>query len=244
MKKRFAQGLLFQGAYTFGKAIDTGSSFSGEHPVDQFNMRLNRGRSRFDVRQKYAMSLIYDLPAPVRSGPIKAALGGWQIGATTILQSGSPFTVRCGLPFQPVFDDSGAMIGNNGCDFNADGLNNDFPDTPAFGNSIDGASRQDFINGLFQASDFPRPQSVRPGTLGRNTFTNPGFANVDLNLLKQIPAPFLGEAGRIDLRGEFFNLFNRVNLGSVDGTLQSGNFGRVTSTFGARNIQFGVKIVF
>ncbi len=56
--------------------------------------------------------------------------------------------------------------------------------------------------------------------------------------------PLLGEGGRIDLRAEFFNVFNHVNLGSVNGSLQSGNFGRVASTFGARNIQFGVKVVF
>lgn len=244
IKKRFSSGLLFQGAYTYGKAIDTGSSFSGQQLVDQFDMRLNRGRSRFDVRQKYAQSLIYDLPSPVSSGAGKAILGGWQIGATTILQSGSPFGVNCGLPFQPVFDDGGAMIGNNGCDFNADGMNNDFPDTPSFGNSVDNPNKQKYLNGLFQASDFPRPQTIRNGNLGRNTFTNPGFANVDMNLLKQVPAPFLGEAGQIDFRAEFFNLFNRVNLSGVNGSLQSGSFGRVSSTFGARNIQFGIKIIF
>ena len=244
LKKRFSNGLLFQGAYTFGKAIDTASSFSGEHPVDQFNMRLNCGRSRFDIRQKWAMSLIYDIPSLVDSGAGKAILGGWQIGTTTILQSGSPFSVTCSLPFQPVFDDNGAMVGNNGCDFNADGLTNDFLDTPAFGNSVDNPSRQRYLDGLFTQADFPRPQTVRPGTLGRNTFTNPGFANVDLNLLKQIPAPFLGEAGRIDFRAEFFNLLNRVNLNTVAGNWASGSFGRVTSTFGARNIQFGLKIVF
>jgi hypothetical protein len=244
IKKRFSQGLLFQGAYTYGKAIDTASSFSGQAPVDQFNMRLNRGRSRFDVRQKLAMSWIYDIPSPVKSAAGKAILGGWQLGGTTILQSGSPFGVSCGLPFSPVFDDGGSMIGNNGCDFNADGLNNDFPDTPSFGNTVADPSKQKYLNGLFKQSDFPRPQTVRPGNLGRNTFTNPGFANVDFNLLKQIPAPFFGEAGRIDFRAEFFNLFNRVNLNSVNSSLTSGNFGRVTSTFGARNIQFGIKIRF
>ena len=244
IKKRFAHGLLFQGAYTFGKAIDTASSFSGEHLVELTNMRLNRGRSRFDVRQKFATSLIFNVPSPFRNGPGKAIFGGWQFGVTSILQSGSPFTVSCGLPFNPVFDDAGNMTGNNGCDFNADGFNNDFPDAPAFGNSIEGASKDDFINGLFQSSDFPRPQTVRPGTLGRNTFTNPGFANADLNILRQIPVPFLGEAGRIDFRAEFFNVLNHVNLGSVNGNLQSGNFGRVSNTFGARNIQFGVKVIF
>ncbi len=244
LKKRFAHGLLFQGAYTFGKAVDTGSSFSGEHLVEVTDMSLNRGRSRFDVRQKYAMSLIFEVPSPIRRGVGKAIFGDWQVGITTILQSGSPFNVSCGLPFRPVFDDNGNLTGNTGCDFNADGRNNDRPDTPAFGDSIEGATKDDFINGLFQASDFPRPQSVRPGSLGRNTFNNPAYSNTDLNLLRQIPLPLLGEGGRIDLRAEFFNVFNQENLGSVSGSLQSGNFGRVSNTFSARSIQFGVKVIF
>lgn len=244
LKKRFAQGLLFQGAYTFGKAVDTASSFSGEHLVELTDMRLNRGRSRFDVRHKYAMSLIFEIPSPIRTGLGKAILGDWQVGITTILQSGSPFNVSCGLPFQPVFDDGGNLIGNTGCDFNADGFNNDRPDQPAFGDTVKGATKDDYINGLFEASDFPKPQTVRPGSLGRNTFNNPGYNNTDLNLLRQIPVPLLGEGGRIDLRAEFFNVFNVENLGSVSGSLQSGNFGRVTNTFSARSIQFGVKVVF
>ena len=143
-----------------------------------------------------------------------------------------------------MFDDNGSLIGNTGCDFNADGFNNDRPDEPSFGDTVQGATKDDYINGLFQASDFPKPQSVRPGTLGRNTFNNPGYNNTDLNILRQIPVPLLGEAGRVDLRAEFFNVFNVENLGSVSGSLQSGNFGRVSNTFSARSIQFGVKVVF
>ncbi len=244
LKKRFSRGLLFQGAYTFGKAVDTGSSFSGEHLVELSDMSLNRGRSRFDVRQKYAMSLIFDIPAPARSGAAKAILGNWQVGVTTILQTGSPFNVSCGLPFAPVFDANGNMTGNTGCDFNADGRNNDRPDTPSFGESLGGVSKDDYINGVFQASDFPKPQTVRPGTLARNAFNNPGYNNTDFNILRQFPLPLLGESGRVDFRAEFFNVFNQENLGSLNGSLQSGAFGRVTNTFSARNIQFGVKIVF
>ena len=38
-----------------------------------------------------------------------------------------------------------------------------------------------------------------------------------------------------------FNLFNRVNLNTVAGNRAGGSFGRVSSTFGARKIQFGLK---
>jgi hypothetical protein len=39
-------------------------------------------------------------------------------------------------------------------------------------------------------------------------------------------------------------LFNRVNLQNPDGSLSDGTFGRSTSVFPARNIQFGLKIIF
>jgi hypothetical protein len=244
IKKRFSHGLHFQGAYTLGKAIDYASTFGlGLAMVDNFNLEANRGRSNFDIRQKWAMSLIYDIPSPVDSGAGKAILGGWQIGAITILQTGAPFFVNCTQAFSPVRDSAGNIIGNNGCDFNADGFNNDYLNVPSFGYDIDN-TKERALSGVFTQADFAKPGVGQSGTLARNGFTNPGFANTDLNILRNFPAPFLGEAGRIDLRAEFFNVFNQVNLGVITGNYQASTFGRSTSAFGARNIQFGVKLVF
>src|SRR5262249_15965023 len=120
VKKRFTQGLDFQVGYTYGKAIDTSSSFGPAlnifHPL---RLYLNRGRADFDGRHKVASSIVYDIPRPKFLG---AGLGkvfdGWRLAASTILQSGPPFTVTCSSSFQPVRDASGKIIGNNGCDFN------------------------------------------------------------------------------------------------------------------------------
>jgi hypothetical protein len=244
IKKRYSYGLHFQLGYTVGKAIDYASSFGlGLNMVDNFNLERNRGRSDFDVRQKVAMSLIYDIPSPVASGAGKAILGGWQVGAITILQSGVPFDVRCTQAFNPVRDSAGNIIGNNGCDFNADGFNNDFLLTPSFGYEID-TSKESALAGVFQRADFVKPGVGQFGTLARNGFTGPGYTNTDLNILRTFPAPFLGEAGKIDFRAEFFNVFNRVNLGNISSNYQASTFGRSTSALGARNIQFGVKLVF
>ena len=48
-----------------------------------------------------------------------------------MLQSGRPFTVFCGDPFAPVRNGQGVIVGNSGCDYNADGHNYDRPDIPA-----------------------------------------------------------------------------------------------------------------
>jgi hypothetical protein len=48
----------------------------------------------------------------------------------------------------------------------------------------------------------------------------------------------------MQFRGDFFNLFNRANLGSVDSNLADSTFGTVQSQLDPRVIQVGAKIIF
>jgi hypothetical protein len=234
VKKRFTKGLDFQVGYTLGKAIDTASSFGrGLNIYDPSRLFLNRGRADFDVRHKVASSIVYDIPAPRF---LDRLLGGWQLGAITILQSGPPFSVFCSQSFQ------------GGCDFNADGRADDPLNAPAFGNTLSGLERSDYLstNGIFKKEDFPTPALGQVGNVGRNTFPSPGQANTDFVLAKKTKIPwFLGKEGaNLIFRAEFFNLFNRVNLDRPEGDWSNPAFGTSTQAFGARNIQFGLKIVF
>ena len=133
---------------------------------------------------------------------LKEALGGWQISNVTILQSGQPFTVFCSTPFIPVRDASGQLIGNAGCDYNADGVNNDVPNAPAFSGIAD-TSRSAYLNGVFKASDFPAPALGQEGNLGRNTYKGPGYANTDISLLKTLNIPwFMKKEATLQFRAE------------------------------------------
>jgi hypothetical protein len=244
LKKRYSVGLVMQLAYTYGKAIDYSSSFGrGLNIVDANNLSLSRGLSDFDVRQKMSLSLLYETPN-FKEKVKRALFSKWQLGGVTILQSGLPFSVYCTQPFNPVRDSSGKIIGNNGCDYNADGLNYDYPNAPSFGGYITGTDRSKYLSGLFQAGDFPKPGPGNPGTLGRNMYFGPGYANTNFNVVKHIPLRMLGEAGLLDFRSEFFNLFNRVNLGPPNGSLTSSTFGQSTTALGARNVQFGLRLAF
>jgi hypothetical protein len=248
VKKAISHGLMFQSGWTYGKAIDYSSTFGQGLPfVDVTNKRLQRGRADFDVRHKLALLLVYDFPKPhAGSAALNGLLGGWEVSANTILQTGSPFTVYCSTPFSPIRDESGAIVGNSGCDFNADGFNYDTLNQPAFGNSKNGLSRSDYLKGIFKASDFPTPGLGQDGSLGRNTFQGPGYANTNFALLKNTKIPwFVGKEGaNLQLRGEFFNAFNRVNLTGLDSNTADATFGQTTSTYGARNIQVGLKLTF
>jgi hypothetical protein len=244
VRKRYGAGLDLQAAYTFGKAIDDSSSFGrGLAIVDADNLKLNRALADFDIRHKLALSLLYETPK-VGNSAIGSFLGGWQVGGVTILQSGRPFSVNCTLPFNPIRDSAGNITGNRGCDYNADGLNNDYPNAPSFGGYLSGLDRSKYLTGIFQASDFGTPLPGHPGTLGRNTYFGPGFAITNLNVVKRFPFRLIGERGQIDFRAEFFNLFNRVNLGQPVGNLTSSQFGRSTTALGARNVQFGLRLAF
>ena len=142
-------------------------------------------------------------------------------------------------------DASGKIVGNTGCDYNADGTNNDRPNVPAFGNSLD-MSKQTLLKGVFTRADFPVPGLGENGSLGRNTFTNPGLANVDLALMKIYRMPWFSgrEGAQLQVRGEAFNAFNRVNLNGINSNMNSATFGRVTGTAPARRFQFGLRLSF
>src|SRR5439155_11911586 len=181
IKKRFSRGLSFDSAYTFGKIVDGsdiggGGNESNSNVADITNLRRERALAVFDVRQRVVFSTLWQLPSFgfAGSGLARKVFDGWQASNVTILQSGTPYSVICTTPFIPVRDANGVIVGNSGCDYNADGYNYDYPNQPTFGN-FKGGSRSAYINGLFKASDFPAPPLGVEGNLGRDTFIGPGF---------------------------------------------------------------------
>jgi hypothetical protein len=102
-----------------------------------------------------------------------------------------------------------------------------------------------------QCLAFPNPASLR-GNLGRNTVIGPGLANLDFSLFKNNRIRRISENFNVQLRAEFFNLFNRANFASpVDNRTvfeQTGSptagAGLITSTqTPAREIQFALKVI-
>jgi hypothetical protein len=85
---------------------------------------------------------------------------------------------------------------------------------------------------------------VTQGNLPRNCYRNPGMVNVDASVAKNTQLPWLGEAGNLQLRFDFLNVFNHSNLGPADGNMASLTFGRVTSALPARQIQLIARISF
>jgi hypothetical protein len=226
-------------AYTLGRAIDRSSTATppqrpdANGPDDQ-----DEGYSDFDIRNKIAVSLNWKLPGP-SAGAARAIIGGWQLAGVLLAQTGTPYTVICNRGFVPVRNAAGVIVGNSGCDYNADGTNLDRPNVPAFGDSKDG-NNDDFVKGIFTAADFPAPGLGQPGNLGRNTFRGPRYFNVDLALVKS----FRVTRADLQLRLEAFNAFDTVNLLNPDNNIASATFGKSVGVLPGRIFQISGRIAF
>ena len=278
-KKQMSHGLLFNASYTYSHSIDEGSTWhSGSttasggaagdgFTTDQALPGLDRGNSVFDIRHRFALNYVYELPGQKLHGFLGAVAGGWQLNGIWALQSGahwSPFNSRSArlssgcsvVPFVA------ANCVNKGGDYNLDGGRNDRPNSsiPQFSQSrstwangwcLGGGS---ILNGAcLTPNQANLPALTNPclgctGTLGRNQFEGPGQWVTDMGLSKVFN---LTERANLKFEWSAFNVFNRANfLLAVDGSTAAHNklsdlsFGQARGTLNARNMQFGLKLSF
>ena len=151
-------------------------------------------------------------------------LNGWQINGITTLSSGSPFNVLSNV------------------DTNDDGILTDRPNV--VGNPVihGSRSRTDKILEYFNTTAFAVPAANSgPGNAPRDPVIGPGFVDTDISAFKSYA---LTHERSLLFRGEIYNLFNNVNLSNPDGTMGTGNFGKITGTSAPRIVQFALKLEF
>ena len=230
LKRNFRQGIMLQGAYTFGKAMDDADAAVGSTAYqDAADIRTDRAVAGYDATHKVSIVGLWELPFfREGSGIAPKVLGGWQLAGSAILQSGSPINIVNNASYP-----SG--------DFNADGSGGDRPNAPASTVKQGGWSKDEYLAGIFKAADFPRPVAGQNGNLTRNAFRGPGYVDVSLSLSKKfrVQQKWSGE-----LRLDAFNALNRVNLADPTTDLSSTNFGRVTSQLAPRAFQVGARLRF
>jgi hypothetical protein len=229
------RGFNFMAAYTWSHAIDhvSGLNIGGESrpplPVVQgddasieASLATEKGDALFDVRQRFVLSLGYELPALAgQNAALRFVLGGWQVNAIYQAQTGFPLTVI------DTTSDIRYMTNrpNVTCDPNGG------PKTPA----------QYFDTSCFQRRPRPLTGPENPSNQGRNTVVGPGFQRTDLSLFKNFD--FL-DRHRIQVRVEAFNLFDQERFGQPGNQIATANFGVITSAEDGRIIQLGIKYSF
>ena len=103
-----------------------------------------------------------------------------------------------------------------------------------------------WFNGKASFADPVAPWNGGPnqgfGNAGRDAVVGPGLVNFNWSLFKNIA---IKEAGpSLELRFEFFNVFNHTQFNGLDLNSGDGNFGAVTTAYDPRTLQLGAKFKF
>ncbi len=251
-------GPALQAGYTWGKSLDDVSGLQGGtgstgavavfSPQNPFNTHAEKGPSNFDVAHAFTVSAAQDLHlqdfAFLRAlAPVMTK--GWELLSISTITSGSPFTVYSGLQ-QTGFGTNGAdrpdQIGKPDL---STAHSSTRPREDYFGRGTSNASYFSVPIGIAGGSG---PNSGRFGTLGRNSFRGPAYYDFDYALIKTTPIgrrPSGLERADLQFRGEFFNLFNVVNMGLPANTIEGSGFGVISKTAGtSRQIQFSLKLIY
>jgi hypothetical protein len=268
-KGHFARGGFFDASYTRSKSQDDAGNYPAEASPSTYY-----GPSPWDVPNRFSLTLNYEL-AGLRNGQglVGHLTRGWGISGTSIFQSGYPAMVSTSAPFEPVCANTAA--GAPACpsaanpavgyqltsgDYNADGESGntvasvavgglDFPDVASY---HQGNSKTAFLTGAFSAGQFAQPTFGSEGNEKPFQFRSPNFAETDVNFYKNTA---ITERVNFQVRFEFFNIFNRVNLTAFDSNLADSNpavdgfglggtFGKATNQQLPRNWQIGGRLTF
>jgi len=233
VEKRFSSSMTLLGSYTFAKAIDFASWHDSESRwLDPDNLALNKALSDFDRRHSLVVSWLWQSPEP-QSRFARAILGGWSINGIASYYSGRP--VGGGT------SSNGIQTGN---DNDYDGqINNDRPNLVGDPILAKKPSPEEAKAGSpwFNTAALQANPAGTRGNNGRNTITAPSSKNIDIGLFRTFK---IRENHKVELRGEFFNVFNWVNLGVPVFTMTDKNFGKILTANPPRIVQMGVRYSF
>jgi hypothetical protein len=244
--KRLGTGQV-QAVYTWSHSIDDSadSLVPGGGPAGASERALprdssgfaggfaaERGNSGFDVRHRFVMNFIYDLPIRFANHNLERYLGGWTMSGIVQSQTGTPFSIFGGI------DSAGTGLGQR-ADFASGGIAlTDLPSMTNDPRTYTGPARSLFKNpcpanrtntSATACSAASGPAVGRQGTVGRNQFYGPAFNKVDFSVIKRFP---ITESVRFTVRADFFNIFNHVNFGLPNNDINNALFGQSTTVAG------------
>jgi Carboxypeptidase regulatory-like domain len=223
-QKRFSGGLTFLVAYTLSKTMsntDTGFSTFNNGSENGFNQKPEWSIAGNDQTHLLNISGVYELPIgpgkrflSSKTGLLaKNVIGGWQLSGVFQYASGTPITV---------FANNNDPFLNG---FNRANFNPNVPLQVNFNNYYKGLP-------VFSTAAFSDP-GFAPGNEPRvlSQLRNPFNSNENIGLAKHF---YFGERVTAELRMEFFNVLNRMQVCGVGQGLDnnvndgSGKFGLVS----------------
>lgn len=242
-ERRFSRGFYVLNSFTYSKVIDNASQVLEEPngntgtPQNVYDIASNKGIGAYDQPFNNTTSFVWDLP--LGRGRwiggdmpyiLDTFIGGWTLSGVNTMTSGQPITFRYGP--SPVTNNLPSFLGgvalrpNVSCD------------------PINRGDRPNPTRDYFVLSCLQRPPVTAPfGNVGRNTARSDNYFNFDFAVQKNFRIP-ITEQTQLQLRAEFFNLFNRTNFQAANPDITSAAFGTISSTFPARQVQVALKFSF
>jgi hypothetical protein len=183
--------------------------------------------SDFNIKYRWSFGGNYELPfGKSLTGAPGLLLSGWQVNASTIWQTGLPFTVT----------DQNSVSG-------VIGLATERPDLVngniRMANPTAGSAGQ-WLN----PASFAMPANFTLGNAPRNIGYGPNQNVINLSLHKIFKVT---ERYNLQFRAESFNVANHPIFGNPQANFGNANFGKITAmagTYAPRQIQFALKLLF
>jgi hypothetical protein len=249
LQRRLTNGITFNVAYTWSKALDTRSfdptlttvatgatQQAADGPFDINNRKLNYAPADFDRRHVLQTNWVLEMPfgkgkhwLAGSSSLVNRLVSGWEVTGQGRVTSGRPFTVFAGTNTTSSVVQSTANC--TGC---SSGEGTPFLD-PATGLIW-------FLN-TAQRAQFSAPGAGQFGNTGRNLFVGPHYFELNASLLKRIP---ITERFKLELRADGTNITNSVSFNAPTVDITNSTFGRIRNSIASssRKIQIGAKIHF
>jgi len=251
IRRRLKNGVYVQANYTWSKGFTdfdgSDSNFSAILDLDK-GVALEKKRLANDITHIFKTNGIYELPfGPgkpwLQGGLASRLLGGWQINGIFEARTGRPVSF---VSNRGTVNRQGRSARNTVITSLSRGELQD-----RTGLFFDPASgRPLFVDPSLIGSDgranlqvLQNPDAGQYGTLQLTPVSGPGFWNVDLSLIKRTK---IKESWNLEFRAEAFNAFNHTNyfVSAENNDINSTTFGRLTTTFDPRILQFALKLNF
>ena len=234
-QRRLSRGLQALASYTWSHSIDIASNDSGglNTPSLVGSPVADRGNSDFDVRHSVTGAITYDVPSPGSAKIVRAIFSHWSLDNFMTARSALPITVTA------------ALLTFTGSLYNARPntiagvpvylFGPQYPGGKAINNTVPTAAQVAAagcvaLTATNAKGAFCTPATGAQGNLGRNVLRGFGVWQDDFALRRQF---HFGERLGLQLRAEFFNIFNHPNFGAPTASLSSAFFGLSTQTLAA-----------
>jgi hypothetical protein len=206
-------------------------------PQDINNLDADYGLSAYHQPYNSTTSFVWSLPfgrgkrwGGNISPALDALVGGWQVAGINTITPGETVT----------------LIYSPAAAFQVSGITNDFSGANNYRPNVTcdpyaPAGEQSITNWFNTACvSIPTDPSQPFGNATRNSVRGPNFWQFDLAASKNVAA---GGRTKLQFRVEAFNLFNRVNFLAPASNRSNATFGTITTTYDARQVQLGVKLL-